>query len=102
MSIKVVFSLIGCSPLLACASIAAEPEIPERGVTPGYLCDADALQYMVGKQATGQLGREALEKSGAKILRWIQPNTAVTMDYRTDRLNIAYDEKMMVDRINCG
>ena len=40
--------------------------------------------------------------SGARALRWIAPNAIVTMDYRTDRLNMHHDAANRITRINCG
>src|SRR3546814_840764 len=65
-------------------------------------CDADAAQGLVGQMATAELGAEALRLSGARALRWIQPGQAVTMDYRTDRLNIKLDAQNRVEAITCG
>jgi len=96
------FVAIACPTLLACATTDIEQEIPERGVTPGYMCKTNGLEAMVGSQANGEVGADALKKSGAKRLRWIAPNTAVTMDFRQDRLNISYDYKMVITRVNCG
>lgn len=88
--------------LTACAVDSTKPVIPERGVTPGYECDSEHLQDLIGKVADADLGDAALKRSGARSLRWIPPNSAVTMDFRQDRLNIEYDEKMRVARIKCG
>ena len=65
-------------------------------------CDAEATQTLRGQQATQALGAEAMRLSGARSLRWIPPNSAVTMDFRPDRLNIEYDEAMGVTAIRCG
>ncbi|MEP2101845.1 MAG: I78 family peptidase inhibitor [Parasphingorhabdus sp.] len=91
-----------CAALVACSTNGSEPEIPERGVTPGYMCKADDLNIYVGQRANTEIGASALKKSGAKNLRWIAPRSAVTMDYRQDRLNIEYDDTMVITRINCG
>ncbi len=93
---------IACPTLIACSTTDIEPEIPERGITPGYLCKANGLETLVGSQANGKVGADALNKSGARRLRWIAPNTAVTKDYRQDRLNISYDDNMVITRVNCG
>tara|TARA_R110000772_G_scaffold34097_2_gene82925 strand:+ start:1586 stop:1894 length:309 start_codon:yes stop_codon:yes gene_type:complete len=93
---------ISCPALLACSTAGTEPNIPERGVTLGYMCNAAELESFVGQQATDAIGADALKKSGAKKLRWIPPYTPVTMDFRQDRLNIEYDEKMVITRIRCG
>jgi hypothetical protein len=43
-----------------------------------------------------------LTLTGAKVLRWVPPRTAVTMDFRADRLTVSYDDNMTIDRISCG
>jgi hypothetical protein len=35
-------------------------------------------------------------------MRWITPDGAYTMDFRTDRLNIHLDSRNRVTKINCG
>ena len=86
----------------ACAPTVAEEQVPEHGVTPGYGCDAGPAQSLVGRQATSELGAEALRLTGARTIRWIQPGQAVTMDYREDRLNISLDAQNRVGRMSCG
>ena len=66
------------------------------------VCKADDLDDLVGKPGTSDLGAAALKRSGAKSLRWIQPGTAVTMDFRRDRLNLHLDRHNVVTRVNCG
>ncbi|MEP3226472.1 MAG: I78 family peptidase inhibitor [Parasphingorhabdus sp.] len=102
MKFQILSTASASAFLLACTTAASEPNIPERGVTDGYLCNSDGLKIMVGQEADDRLGEKALRQSGAKRLRWIPPNTMVTQDFRQDRLNIAYDDKMIVTRINCG
>jgi hypothetical protein len=40
--------------------------------------------------------------SGGRELRWIAPNSSVTMDFRPTRLNIEYDETRNVTALRCG
>lgn len=68
----------------------------------GEKCNADSVQSLLGQKATAEIGADALAKSGSRTLRWIPPNSAVTMDFRQDRLNIDYDDKMVITRIHCG
>lgn len=56
----------------------------------------------MGKTATADLGAEMLKASGATTLRWGAPGTAMTMDFRQDRLTVSYDEKMVVTSARCG
>lgn len=65
-------------------------------------CKADGLSDLVGRPADSALGAEALQRSGAKVLRWIQPGMAVTMDYRRDRLDIHLDAHNVVAKVSCG
>lgn len=87
-------------PLAACATtgeaVSAEPAPP-----PGA-CDASAGQDMVGRKASAELGQQLLQATGARTLRWVPPRTAVTMDYRADRLTVSYDDDMIIERISCG
>ena len=65
-------------------------------------CDATEAQAMIGKRATADLGAELLAVSGARALRWVPPRTAVTMDFRPDRLTVSYNDAMTIERISCG
>lgn len=65
-------------------------------------CNADKAQYHVGHDATQSMGEAILKDSGARTLRWGPPNAAWTMDYRQDRVNVQYDEKMKIVKITCG
>ena len=65
-------------------------------------CDADKGQSFVGQRATAEVGAELLRLTGAQQLRWGPPNSAMTMDFRTDRLTVAYDNGMIIERITCG
>ncbi len=80
-------------------SEANDNEVPAVGAGS---CRADAAQQLVGQPRSEKLGQDALRLTGAKAIRWIKPGDAVTMDYRTDRLNIDLDEAGKVVRIHCG
>ncbi|MET0372253.1 MAG: I78 family peptidase inhibitor [Sphingobium sp.] len=89
-------------PLAACQGAdgggpATLPPVAREGV-----CDNGSLASFVGQTATADLGAAMLKASGARALRWAGPGMAVTMDFRQDRLTVAYDEKMIVIRASCG
>lgn len=88
-----IFVTIGM--LAACAT-------PMPGPEPDGECDAGAAQRLIGGEVASGLGAEALRLSGARTLRWIGPNQAVTMDFRPDRVNVEYDERRRVTAIRCG
>ena len=81
----------------ACATTddAAAPE-------PSYSCNADAVQDLIGRAPSSEIGADALARSNSRTLRWIRPGDAVTMDYRQDRLNISMGADGRIERINCG
>jgi Peptidase inhibitor I78 family len=82
----------------ACATTAEEPPVRE---LPGE-CNAASVQDRVGQRATSELGGTLLRLTGAQVLRWVPPRTAVTMDFRPDRLTVSYDDNMVIERISCG
>ncbi|MXP00057.1 peptidase inhibitor I78 [Altererythrobacter xixiisoli] len=65
-------------------------------------CDAAAGQRFVGSKASADVGQQLLRATGAKQLRWGPPNSAMTMDFRQDRLTVSYDAAMTIDRVSCG
>lgn len=94
--------LLAATLFLSAAGCAT---LPADDVGPGPArerCDASGLQSLVGRTATVELGAEAMRRSGARSLRWIQPGDAVTMDYRFDRLNVHLDDRNRVERFTCG
>lgn len=65
-------------------------------------CDANRVQYLKGKQRAAIDQGEALRHSGAGQLRWIEPGSAVTMDFRVDRLNLHVDKAGTITDVRCG
>ena len=92
-------------PLAACKTAGNLPNGSLDAAPPpaaGATCDAVEAQQFIGRRASEAIGRSALAMSGARTLRWGGPNTAFTMDYREDRLNIVYDAGGAIERIYCG
>lgn len=65
-------------------------------------CDASGVQNHIGHRASAEAGAILLRETGARTLRWVPPRTAVTMDFRADRLTVSYDDNMVIERISCG
>ena len=65
-------------------------------------CSPDALGSFVGQKATAEVGAHMLSLTGARLLRWVPPRTAVTMDFREDRLTFSYDDNMVIIQASCG
>ena len=65
-------------------------------------CHAEQAQFAVGKPVTEALLDSAKSRSGAQTVRALKPSDAVTMDYRSERLNLNTDADGTVLRANCG
>ncbi|MGN5374086.1 I78 family peptidase inhibitor [Sphingomonas hankookensis] len=65
-------------------------------------CAAGAAAALVGKPFSAALEADAKRRTKAQTVRAIRPGTAVTMDFRSDRLNIDIDEKNIVTGFRCG
>ncbi|MFS2156078.1 I78 family peptidase inhibitor [Pseudomonas sp. Pseusp122] len=65
-------------------------------------CDASGAQFAVGKPASAALLEQARSKSGAQTARVLGPNDMITLEYRSDRLNLNTDSSANVVRVNCG
>ncbi|MBF6602293.1 MAG: hypothetical protein ITG03_04920 [Sphingorhabdus sp.] len=102
MKVRFLLAAITCPALMACSTTGTETQPTDNDMTADRTCQADELGSFVGQKATAEIGATVMERSGARTLRWIPPNSAVTMDYREDRLNIEYDDNMMITRVHCG
>lgn len=101
-----IIALLACLAVTACANpqqeapVAAEP-LPA-GQAGGLACAAESVQYAIGQKSSPELGSKLVKESGSASLRWLPPRSAATMDYRADRLNVHYNDDMVITRINCG
>jgi len=89
-------------PLAACSSSETPPASTPTPPPAEAACNADSVQSLVGQTATAEVGGQLLKGSGATTLRWVPPRTAVTMDFRPDRLTVSYDDALKIERISCG
>ncbi len=97
MRIIVTLSML-CMGLAGCADGG-----PQSASTPPQAqCDNSKLDGFVGQKASADLGAKMLAASGAKALRWGPPRSAMTMDFRADRLTVAYDDDMTILSARCG
>ncbi len=79
--------------------IDPEPVATETGHS---RCEAKGAEFAIGKQASPQLLEQARTRAGAQIARILKPNDMVTLEYRSDRLNLNTDANLVVNRVNCG
>lgn len=91
--------LAGCSSTPESSTSAESAAATDTGQS---RCDAAAAQFAVGKPASPALLEQARVKSGAQTARVLGPNDMVTLEYRSDRLNLNTDQAATVNRVNCG
>jgi hypothetical protein len=90
---------------LASACATAQPQeqpIPVRGETPGRTCDRSSIQAFVGQQRSPQVESQLLQSSRAATVRWVPKGTAVTMEYRSDRVTAFLDATERIESISCS
>lgn len=83
--------------LAACSTVTAEGSDSLDGK-----CNAEGLPEFTGQPATEQNGAAILRESGADILRWIPHGSAVTMDFRSNRVNVKLSPQNQVEEVTCG
>lgn len=96
---RLMFSSLALLPLAACQIAQSDATAP--GPPPGS-CNGAVLGQFTGQPASAELGAKMLKASGARVIRWVPKGSAVTMDYRHDRLTVALDESNRVERASCG
>lgn len=80
---------------------------PASGVTPAPEapaedeCGSSEVEGFVGQEATPAVRTGIQEKVGHDRIRWVGPDTAVTMDFRPDRLNVMLDEANVITGGKC-
>ncbi len=86
-------ALAACTPAGGDGTITSTP--------PEAACNAQPGQAFIGRKASEATGQALLAATGARTLRWVPPRTAVTMDFRPDRLTVSYDDDMVIIQVSC-
>lgn len=121
LSLFALFSIAACAPVApdtapdATPPAAADPadaasgDKPVEGPEPPGIvglpegeCDAAPAQRYVGQKPDSAIVEAALAATKAKQVRVIGPDMMVTMDFRSDRLNVRVDKDGKIIEITCG
>lgn len=86
--------------LAGCAGLG----VPAGGApaAPAARCDAEAAQFAMGQSFGPALEREVRQRSGANVVRWLNPGQAVTMEFNPARINLTLDGRSRIVKIACG
>lgn len=98
-------AILGLAVALTACTTPVEPAPEEPvGRLPGEdsPCNAAPAQRFVGQKASQAVGQQIIEATGSQIFQWVPPDTAVTMDYRPDRVRVSYDRAMTITVVRCG
>jgi hypothetical protein len=68
----------------------------------GDECGASKVAPFVSLVATPAVRARLAAKVGHDRIRWVGPDTAVTMDFRPDRLNVALDKANVITGGTCS
>lgn len=94
--VRTPFAAVVVLPLLLAACVTPAPA-PGPGQVDLSSCSADAVQSLIGSNIASVDTRPL-----AQTVRIIPPNSAVTMDYNPQRLNIETDARGVIIRMTCG
>lgn len=100
--VAAVTSILAMS-LTACTS-TSDPEIPSnpKPETTESACGADKVGSYVGQPFNNDLLIKIKAESTAQNVRVLHPGSAMTMDYRPDRLNIHVDANGRIEKMHCN
>ncbi|UVJ45694.1 I78 family peptidase inhibitor [Pseudomonas sp. LS1212] len=89
--------------LAGCSSSGSTSKAPEVAASNSDgRCQAGAADFAIGKQASPALLEQARTRAGAQTARILKPHDMVTLEYRSDRLNLNADDRGAIIRVNCG
>lgn len=100
-TLAVAAVLAGCSTG-GNADGGAAPAAPAAPASNDGRCEASGADFALGKQASAELLEQARKASGSQMARILKPHDVVTLEYRSERLNLNVDEQGRVTRVNCG
>ena len=89
--------LAGPAALSACA---APPPLPPP--LPAQQCVATPASWAIGRAATAETVERIRIDTHSAVARVIHPDEVVTMEYRSDRVNVKVNERNAIVGITCG
>ena len=102
-ALSAAFVLGGCTTHApAAASADSAPPVPVRGDTPGHVCQLTGTEEFIGQPANDETQAAIQRVSNAAVLRLALPNSAMTMDFRNDRVTVYLGPDRKITKITCG
>ena len=98
MHSHILAAAAGVLALTACATTEAGGE--ER--PPADTCRTEPGQRFIGQRATADTGAAILDATNSTRIRWVPPETAVTMEYAFGRVTVSYDRDYRITAVTCS
>ncbi|MFJ2488903.1 I78 family peptidase inhibitor [Pseudomonas sp. NPDC087639] len=96
-------ALMAVAMLAGCSTTSSESAKESVATDAGHgRCEATAAEFAIGKKASPELLEQARAKAGAQNARFLKPDDMITLEYRSDRLNLNTDNNLVITRVNCG
>jgi hypothetical protein len=97
-------TLLAASLLAGCTTTSTESATdPVTTTETGHSrCEAKAAEFTLGKMASPELLEQARIRAGAQNARILKPSDMVTLEYRSDRLNLNTNDNLVITRVSCG
>lgn len=90
----------GATPTDETAAAAAPGDAA--GAADGDACGASEVAPFVSRKATADVKASVAAEVGHSRIRWIGPDTVVTMDFNPERLNVMLDADEIITGARCG
>ena len=98
----IVRALIPALALAGCAARTPPVFVADNDAVAGGVCSNAGLDQFKGRTASVETGRDLQRVSGARLIRWVRPGMAVTMDFSPQRLTVQLDSANRIVRASCG
>jgi hypothetical protein len=95
----VPIALVACA---ACTPVEQAAETLAAAPATGAQCDATKVQSFVGQAGDPATVERAKVGAGAETVRRYETGSALTMDFRADRLNVEVYAGGQIVRLGCG
>ncbi|WP_296251542.1 I78 family peptidase inhibitor [Pseudomonas sp. UBA4194] len=99
---KTLLTLMAAMAITGCSTSGSDKQESAPPATFDGRCNADNARAAIGQQATADLLEQSRVKAGAQVARVLKPHDMVTLEYRSDRLNLNADDSGKITRVNCG
>ena len=90
-------ALTGCIPAADPGQVSSNSDMADAAA-----CDSKKVERYIGKRFTAVLAEQMRKEAGASVVRTGPKDGAVTMDYIAGRLNVFYDDEILIAVVSCG